>query len=74
MKCPYCEKEMQPGVMSGDGRSKVYWEPVNMKLGFMDKLVGKGQVDAEYSLTKFSIKTEYCASCKKMIFDTGIAK
>lgn len=63
MKCPYCEKEMQPALLSGDGRSKVYWEPVNAKLGVMDKLAGKGRVDAEYSLTKFSIKTEYCAAC-----------
>lgn len=74
MKCPFCNEEMHPGIMSGDGRSKVYWEPLGEKLGIMDKLVGKGMVDAEYSLAKFSIKTDYCVYCKKMIFDTDIAK
>lgn len=42
MKCPFCEKEMEKGVMSGDGRSKIYWQPKNEKLGVMDKIVGKG--------------------------------
>ncbi len=36
MKCPFCEREMIEGVMSGDGRSKVYWETPEAKLGVMD--------------------------------------
>ncbi len=72
MKCPFCEKEMKRGIMSGDGRSKIFWEPENEKLGVIDKIVGKGMIDAEYSLTKFKIRTEYCDECKKMIFSTNI--
>ena len=38
MKCPFCEKEMKKGIMSGDGRSKIFWEPQNEKLSVMDKI------------------------------------
>ena len=74
MKCPFCEKEMIKGVMSGDGRSKIFWEPQNEKLGMIDKLVGKGMIDAEYSLSKFKIQADYCDECKKIIFSTNISK
>lgn len=74
MKCPFCNNEMQSGIMTGDGRSKIYWEQTGDKLGMMDKLVGKGIIDAKYSLSKFKINTEYCCHCKKMIFDTDISK
>ncbi len=73
MKCPFCEKEMKKGVMSGDGRSKIFWEPQNEKLGVMDKLVGKGMIEADYSLGKFKIQADYCDCCKKMIFRTNIS-
>lgn len=73
MKCPFCEKEMKKGVISGDGRSRIFWEPQNEKLSVMDKIVGKGMIDAEYSLSKFKIHAEYCDACKKMIFSTNIS-
>lgn len=74
MKCPFCEKETIKGVMTSNDRSKIYWEPENEKLGMMDKFVGKGIIDAEYSLAKFRIQADYCDSCKKMIFSTDIRK
>ena len=74
MRCPFCGKEMRKGVLSGDGRSKVFWEHENEKLGVMDKLFGKGMIDAEYSLSKFKIQADYCDDCKKMIFSTDIGK
>ena len=74
MKCPFCNKEMIRGIMSGDGRSKVYWEADGEKVGVLEKICGKAMIDAEYTLTKFKIHTEYCVDCKKMIFDTGISK
>lgn len=40
----------------------------------MDKIVGKGIIDADYSLTKFKIQSDYCQTCKKMIFTTNISK
>ncbi len=73
MKCPFCKKEMKKGVISGDGRSKIFWEPQNEKPGVMDKILGKGMIDAEYSLTKFKIHAEYCDEYKKMIFSTNIS-
>ena len=74
MKCPFCNNEMVSGVMSGDGRRQILWQPNDEKLGFMDRLVGKGALDAKYKMAKFEINTEYCSSCKKMIFDTDISK
>lgn len=73
MKCPFCEKEMKKGIISGDGRSKIFWEPQNEKLSVMDKMVGKGMIDADYSLAKFKIQADYCENCQKMIFSTNIS-
>lgn len=74
MNCPFCNNEMITGVMSGDGRARISWQPNGEKLGLMEKLCGKGAVDAKYTLGTFKIDTEYCPSCKKMIFDTDIGK
>lgn len=73
MKCPFCENEMQLGLITGDGRSTVHWTPEGEKLGVLASMVGKGRIDADYTLTKFSIKANYCSKCKKMIFDTDIS-
>ncbi len=71
--CPYCGKDMQKGILSGDGRSKVTWKPGNTKAGFMDKLVGSCTVTAaRMTLTTFTIEANYCIGCRKMIFDTEI--
>ena len=34
----------------------------------------KGCIDANYTLTKFSMDGFYCKECKKMIFNTDIKK
>lgn len=75
MTCPFCQQEMLPGVMSGDGRSRVYWEPWEEKVSVMDKVFrGKGAVEsAGYTLWKFKLNADYCPRCRKMIIDTGIA-
>ena len=52
---------------------KVFWEPENEKLDMLDKLIGKGMIDAKYSLSKFRIEADYCENCKKMIFSTNIS-
>lgn len=74
MKCPFCEREMVAGTLSGDGRSPVLWEMEGKKLGVLDKLGGKGALkDVEYHpLSGFTIKADYCPYCKKMMFDTEI--
>ena len=75
MKCPYCEKEMQRGSISGDGRSGVYWKSGDKKANFGDKLVGTGKLSAiKYSLAVFTIEAYYCDACKKMMFETDISK
>lgn len=75
MKCPFCEQEMAAGILSGDGRSKIFWETSEDKPGLMDKIVGKGMVkNVTYSLAKFKLKANYCTHCKKMIFDTDISQ
>ena len=74
MKCPFCASEMQTGALTGDGRCKVLWEPEENRPGFLDKMVGKGSVEsAEYSLSRFRLKAEYCPHCKKIILDTGVS-
>ncbi len=73
MKCPYCENEMQKGVLSGDGRSAVTWKAGEDKTGFFDRFLGIGRVTAaKQTLTSFAIEANYCHACKKMIFDTDI--
>lgn len=75
MKCPYCDRNMQDGIISGDGRSGVYWKSGDKKADLWDKLGGTGKIEAaEHSLAAFTIKACYCVSCHKMIFDTEIGK
>lgn len=73
MNCPYCSNEMEKGILSGDGRSRVYWKAGEKKAGFSDKIYGEGVLtNVRYSLATFEIDSYYCNSCKKMIFDTEI--
>ena len=73
MKCPFCGKEMQSGILSGDGRSKVTWKAGDRKTGGLARLFGIGKVTAaDYSLATFSIRSDYCDDCGKMIFDTYV--
>lgn len=75
MTCPFCQEEMATGVLTGDGRSKVFWEPEEKKLGVMDRMFGNGALSsATYAFSTFKIKANYCPRCKKMIIDTDIVK
>lgn len=75
MKCPFCGQEMHKGIISGDGRSGVYWKKGDKKSNFMDKLGRTGKIEAvKYTLATFSIEADYCVTCKKMIFETDISK
>lgn len=75
MKCPYCNQEMTDGILSGDGRSSVYFKTGDKKANFGDKIGGKGKVEAaKYTLASFTVEASYCAACKKMIFETEISK
>lgn len=72
MKCPYCNAEMHHCTITGDGRSKVRWEQEGEKAALLDRLTGKGELDARYTLASFSIPADYCPACRKMIFSTEI--
>ncbi len=75
MQCPYCNQKMQKGSITENGRSKLYWQPDGQKLTFFDKLSGTGVIKAaKYTLASFSLEANYCASCKKIIFETDIEK
>ena len=73
MNCPFCGKEMQHGILSGDGRSAVTFKPGEKKTGWFDRLIGIDKLTAaKYTLTAFMIDADYCPGCKKMVFDTDI--
>ena len=73
MNCPFCGKEMQQGILSGDGRSAVTFKPGEKKTGWFDRFIGIDKLTAaKYNLTTFTIEADYCPGCKKMIFDTDI--
>lgn len=73
MVCPFCGSEMYSGILHGDGRCAVRWEGDGDKTPLLEQMLGKCRVDAaKYSFGRFSIRADYCLSCKKMIFDTGI--
>ena len=42
MICPFCGKEMEKGILSGDGRCKVRWKAGDKKADFWDALSGSG--------------------------------
>lgn len=78
--CPYCGNNMIHGVLSGDGRSGLYWNKGEKANSFIDKIGGSGKVMAvkykpsELLPASFNVEAEYCSSCKKMIIDTEISK
>ena len=76
MTCPFCHGEMQRGVISGDGRTGVFWKAGERKASLVDQIVGIGAVKAaKRRLGAFTIDNAcYCAACKKMIFDTEIRR
>lgn len=74
MNCPFCNKEMIKGVITGDGRAKVRWYADGEIDPIESTFTEKGCIDANYTLTKFSMDGFYCKECKKMIFNTDIKK
>ncbi len=75
MKCPYCEKEMKKGILSGDGRTKVRWKEGNKKADIWDTLSFKCNLSAiRYSLCSFTAEAWFCHDCNKMIIETDVVK
>lgn len=76
MKCPFCTREMQQGVLEGDGRTKLRWLPDDKLIKWVDRLSSNFGVvaDAEYNKMKFTLKGEYCPACGKFITDLHPSK
>ncbi len=73
MVCPFCGKEMEKGILSGDGRSAVRWKAGDKKAGFSDTIADQGRVTAaKHTIAAFTIEADYCSECHKMIFDTEV--
>ena len=73
MVCPFCGKEAEKGILSGDGRSRVRWKAGEKKAGFVDALSDSGRVTAvDYSLASFAAEAYFCRPCRKMIIDTDV--
>jgi len=65
-KCPYCDKEMEKGIIYSD-RYNLKWIP-----GSKDKWVLLAPFIKGKKLTgihKPGLEVYYCEHCKKMIFD-----
>jgi hypothetical protein len=75
MICPFCGTEMEKGILSGDGRSKVRWKAGDKKADIWDALSCLGSVSAvKYTLTAFTVEAFFCFACKKMIIETDVDK
>lgn len=78
MTCPYCNKEMQKGTVSGN-RARLQWLPEKKSSDVLEKLdraMGvTGQIEAaRYNFAGFQIEAHYCEDCQKLIVDTAISK
>lgn len=74
MKCPYCNEEMQHGVLRGDGRSPVRFEQEGKKLSWSDKLAGIGVLKLKMGWLTFCIEADHCERCGKIIMDAEVGK
>lgn len=76
MICPFCNNEMEKGIMSGDGRYTVRWKAGDKPADIGDTFSGIVKVEAvEYPiLSGFRLETYFCKDCGKMIFDTTISE
>ncbi|MDO5151389.1 MAG: PF20097 family protein [Oscillospiraceae bacterium] len=73
MKCPYCNKEMIKGVVSGDGRSTVIFSEGIKPTKLLDRLDGSGAlIPQKRTLSRFLIDACFCKDCKKLIIDTDV--
>jgi len=73
MNCPYCNKEMKKGVVSGDGRSTVIFSEGDKPTKLLDRLDGSGALLSQKRiLSRFTIDACFCKDCRKLIIDTDV--
>lgn len=76
MLCPYCNKEMTDGNLSGDGRSSLLFSPGDKRMPFSEMIGGTGRLTAAQSgvWSGIRVKANFCRPCKKIIIDTDVVK
>ena len=77
MLCPYCNKEMTDGNLSGDGRSPLIFSPGDKRLPFFEMIGGTGKLTAAKSTfwnAGSRVKANFCRPCQKIIIDTDVVK
>lgn len=78
MKCPYCEKEMVAGTLSGDMRAVLTFSPDDKPLRWYDRLAGTGRLTAatkgSWLTYTYKVEAQFCNACKKIIIDTDVTK
>lgn len=75
MTCPWCEREMQTGILTGDSRSKVRFQPEGVKYSIGDLLSGTGLLTASrYKWCYLGTPAHFCSHCKKMVIETDVTK
>lgn len=75
VNCPWCEREMQAGIITGDSRSKVRFQPEGIKYNFGDLLSGTGLLTAaRYGWFYQGTPAHFCRHCKKMVIDTDVTR
>lgn len=73
MRCPYCDKEMQAGVIRGDGRETPrFIRNGEKKHSLADYINGKGALTVNFSWNKFLLDANYCTSCKKFVIENDV--
>ncbi|MDD4112737.1 MAG: PF20097 family protein [Herbinix sp.] len=65
-KCPYCNKEMQKGIIHSD-RYSLKWIPESKDKGAIIAPFIKGKKLT--NINKSYLEVYYCIDCKKMIFE-----
>lgn len=72
MNCPYCDKEMQKGVIIAYANWNVVWKAADEHGIVNDE--GKVKLSKFPWLGPCEIEAFYCVDCKKMIIDTANVK
>lgn len=68
MNCPYCNKEMEKGVIHGD-RYAIKWIPDENDKGPLFRWLPKGIILSRWGGTTEDVY--HCEYCKKLMIDTS---
>ncbi|MBD5128823.1 MAG: hypothetical protein HDT43_02700 [Ruminococcaceae bacterium] len=67
MNCPYCDKEMQKGIIIANAKWNVVWKAVDEHGIVNDE--NKVKLSKFAFFGPYEIEAFYCGGCQKMIID-----